>query len=77
LPEHKHIAWSREIAQMITSRRTTKQQLELTIGRLGHVGFVIPWVFHFLSRLRTLLSESDKGKFRAIELTKNASETSN
>ncbi len=49
LPEHKHISWSREIEQMIASRRTTKQQLESTIGRLGHVGFVIPWVFHFLS----------------------------
>jgi hypothetical protein len=68
LPEHKHIAWSREIVQMITSRRTTKQQLESTIGRLGHVGFVIPWVFHFLSRLRLLLSESDKGRFRAIKI---------
>jgi hypothetical protein len=53
---------------MIASRRTTKQQLESTIGRLGHVSFVIPWVFHFLSQLRTLLSDSDKGKFRAIKI---------
>jgi hypothetical protein len=68
LPEHKHIVWSREIAHMIASRRTTKQQLESTIGQLGHVGFVIPWVYHFLSRLQTLLSESDKGKFRTIRI---------
>ncbi len=55
LPEHKHIAWSGEIQPMLHRRRTTKKALESTIRRLGHVGFVIPWVFHFLSRLRTLL----------------------
>jgi hypothetical protein len=68
LPEHKHIAWSRDIAHMISSRRTTKQRLESTIGRLGHVGYVIPWVYHFLSRLRTLLSDSDRGRFRSIKI---------
>ena len=70
LPEHKHIAWSRDIAHMISSRRTTKQRLESTIGRLGHVGYVIPWVYHFLSRLRTLLSDSDRGRFRSIKINK-------
>ncbi len=68
LPEHKHIARAREISQMIASCRTTKQQLESTIGCLGHVGYVIPWVFHFLSRLQTLLSETDKGRFRSIRI---------
>jgi hypothetical protein len=26
------------------------------IWRIGRVGFVIPWVYHFLSQLRTLLA---------------------
>ena len=56
LPNHKYIAWSNEIKQMIRSRRTMKKQLESTIGRLGHIAFIIPWVYHYLSRLRTLLS---------------------
>ncbi len=56
LPEHKHIAWSSKIWTMIADGRTTKKALESTIGQLDHVGFVIPWVFHFLSCLRTLLS---------------------
>ena len=60
LPNHKYIAWSNEIKQMIRSRRTTKKQLESTIGCLGHVGFIIPWVYHYLSRLRTLLSRAGK-----------------
>ncbi len=55
LPEHKHITWSGENQSMLDRRRTTKKALESMIGRLGHVGFVIPWVFHFLSRLKTLL----------------------
>ena len=54
LPKHKHIAWSGEIWTMINSGKSTKKALKSTIRRLGHVGFVIPWVFHFLSRLRTL-----------------------
>ena len=55
LPAHKYIAWSHDIKQMIDSQRTTKKQLESTIGRLGHIGLVIPWVYHFLSRLLSLL----------------------
>ncbi len=58
LPEHKYIAWSCEIQQMIKTWHTTKKQLKLTIGCLGHVGFVVPWVYHFLSRLRSLLAQT-------------------
>jgi hypothetical protein len=47
LPEQKHIAWSSKIWTMIATGRTTKNAFKSTIGRLGHVGFVIPWVFHF------------------------------
>jgi hypothetical protein len=54
---------------MIADSRTTKKALKLTIGRQGHVGFVIPGVFHFLSHLRTLLSQ-DCNK-RAITVDKN------
>ena len=56
LPEHKYIAWSNDLRQMIRSWRMTKKQLESTIRRLGHIGYIIPWVYHYLSRLRTLLS---------------------
>jgi hypothetical protein len=56
LPEHKYIVWLCKIQQMIKTRRTTKKQLESTIRCLGHVRFVVPWVYHFLSRLRSLLT---------------------
>jgi hypothetical protein len=66
LPKHKHIAWSGEIQSMLDRRRTTKKALELTIGRLGHIGFVIPWVFHFLSHLRTLLRRAQNRQTIAL-----------
>jgi hypothetical protein len=56
LTKQKHITWSRKIQTIIADSRTTKKALKSTIGPLGHIGFVIPWVFHFLSCLRTLLS---------------------
>jgi hypothetical protein len=56
LPERKYIRWSADIQEMIHTNKTTKQDLELTIRRIGHVGFVIPWVYHFHSWLRTLLA---------------------
>ncbi len=56
LPEHKYIVWSQEIQQMMKTRWMTKKPLELMIGCMGHVGFIIPWVYHFLSCLRLLLA---------------------
>jgi hypothetical protein len=47
LPEHKHIVWSSKIWTMIADGRMKKKALELTIGKLDHVGFDIPLVFHF------------------------------
>ena len=47
LSKQKHNAWSSVIQTMIATGRMTKKALESTLGQLGHVGFVIPWVFHF------------------------------
>ena len=54
LPDHKFIAWTAAIQKMVTSKCTTSKDLETTIGRMGHMGFVIPWVHHFLSCLCSL-----------------------
>jgi hypothetical protein len=66
LLKHKYITWSREIQQMMKTRQTTKKPLELTIRRMGHVGFVIPWVHHFLSRLRSLLAQAENKRTISI-----------
>ena len=69
LPDHKFIAWTAAIQKMITSKRTTSKDLETTIGRMGHVGFVIPWVYHFLSRLRSLHYRSKNRLFITVNDT--------
>jgi hypothetical protein len=68
LPEHKHIAWLGETQTMIDSGKTTKKALESTIRRLGHVGFVIPWVFHFLSCLQTLSGRAQNRQRIAVNV---------
>ena len=54
LPENKFIAWRESIENMILIGKTTAKELERTIGRLVHVGMVLPKIHHFLSRLRDL-----------------------
>ncbi len=52
---------------MMKTWRTTKKLLELMIGRMEHVGFVIPWVRHFLSRLRSLLAQAQNKRTISID----------
>jgi len=65
LPKHKHIAWSMETQKMICSGKTSQQELESTIGRMGHVGFMIS--YHFLICLRTLLACSRNRRIIKID----------
>jgi hypothetical protein len=54
LPENKFIAWSEAIEKMLKDGTTTAKVLEMNIGRLVHLGLAIPFVHHFMSRLRDL-----------------------
>ena len=48
LPHEKAILWTTEIDELIKSpTRTTSKQLESTIGRLNHVGFILPHARYF------------------------------
>jgi hypothetical protein len=42
LLEHKYIAWSNDIKRLLASLKVGVKDLESTIGRLNHVGFIIP-----------------------------------
>jgi hypothetical protein len=52
LPDNKHIAWSKSIQELLVKDSAKAKELETLIGRLGHLGMVLPFVYHFLSRLR-------------------------
>jgi hypothetical protein len=51
LPGDKFEAWSADIRKIVEMKRATYGELESTIGRLNHVGFIIPLACHFLGRL--------------------------
>jgi hypothetical protein len=55
LPDDKFRNWSSDIRLLLSEPTVTHKQLEITIGRLNHAGFIIPLARHFLSRLRTAL----------------------
>jgi hypothetical protein len=44
LPHNKFIAWTESINEMLSCGTTTAKELESTIGRLGHLGTIIPFV---------------------------------
>jgi len=52
LPYNKYQAWSGSIQEMLVKGSSKAKELETLIGQLGHLGAIIPFVYHFLSRLR-------------------------
>jgi hypothetical protein len=54
LPDNKFIAWIDSIKEILSRSTSTAKELEMMIGRLGHLGAIAPYVYHFLSRLRDL-----------------------
>jgi hypothetical protein len=60
LPHNKFIAWTESINEILSHGTSTAKELETTIGRLGHLGTIIPFVYHFLSRLRDLQWKATK-----------------
>lgn len=51
-PEDKFEAWSSDMQETVKNLRVKHGDLESTLGRLNHVGCVIPLARHFLSLLR-------------------------
>jgi hypothetical protein len=52
LSKEKFDEWSRDISHMISNKSTTGRTITTTVGRLNHVGYIIPTARHFLGRIR-------------------------
>lgn len=52
LPDNKHTVWSGSIQQLLVTGSAKAKELETLISCLGHLGMILPFVYHFLSRLR-------------------------
>ena len=66
LPDNKFIAWTVSIKKILSRGTSTAKELETMIGRLGHLGAIVPFVYHFLSRLRDLQWKATKRRSIAI-----------
>ena len=60
LPSDKAIAWSSDISKILTSNRIAHKDLESTICRLNHIGYILPMGRYFLNRPRHLLQRCEK-----------------
>ncbi|KAL9180713.1 hypothetical protein ACHAXT_011166 [Thalassiosira profunda] len=54
LPNDKARAWTRQIIRTLTMVSITWDDAKTLVGRLNHVGYVIPSARHFLNRIRRL-----------------------
>jgi hypothetical protein len=73
LPDDKFIAWTRDIEDIVKTRRVSREQLESVIGRLNHAAAIMPLTRHFLGRLRALLA-SKKAGYRYLNVRAEALE---
>lgn len=69
LPENKFVSWSESIISIINDGKSTAEDLDTLIGRIVHLGQVLPQVHHFVSRLRELKEKAEKSKRRHIKIT--------
>ena len=58
LPKNKYVAWKVAILEILEAGNTSFIELEPMIGRIVHLGIVLPSIHHFMSRLRGLLRKS-------------------
>ena len=58
LPENKYVAWKVAILEILEAENISFKKLEQMIGRLVHLGIVLPSINHFMSRLRELIRKS-------------------
>ena len=47
LPGNKYLAWSKSIQVILVKGSARAKELETLIGRMGNLGVVIPFVYHF------------------------------
>jgi hypothetical protein len=66
LPDNKHTAWSNSIQELLVAGKAKAKELETLIGCLGHLGMVLPFVYHFLSRLREWHHKSKNKRYPTI-----------
>ena len=60
LPRNKFLAWCNATEKMLSDGKVDADELERNIGRYVNVGMVLPYIHHFLGRLRGLLRRAKR-----------------
>ena len=61
LPADKVLLWIKEIDEILQGKRRVKAKtIESTIGRVNHVGYIMPQGRYFLNKLRRLQQRCEK-----------------
>ena len=68
LPYNKFVAWTKSVQDTISAGYVNSKELESTIGQLNHLSLVVPFVNHFLSRLRELLWKAQRSARRLTKI---------
>jgi len=67
LPENKFVAWSEAIRKMTKDKTSTAKEIKANIGCLVRLGLAIPFVHHFMSRLRDLHTTAKRRHYVKIK----------
>jgi hypothetical protein len=68
LPQHKVKGWIKELRHLRKTGHASEKELDSLIGRLNHVGYVLPAARHFLGRLRQAKFSASKQKGNRTDL---------
>jgi len=68
LPLDKYTSWTSDLTNHISMRTVAVEHLDTTIGRLNHVGIILPPTRHFLSRTRQLVDQCQRRNRRWVRL---------
>ena len=60
LPDDKARAWTRQIINTLSQASISWDEAKTLVGRLNHVGYIIPSARHFLNRIRRLERVADR-----------------
>ena len=66
LPDNKYIAWTNALQELIDLRKTRASELETNLGRMVHVAQILPEIYHFLNRIRSLLKRAKNRRSIAV-----------
>jgi len=60
LPLDKAMEWTMDISDLLTKNTVNLKEMEKLVGRLNHVGHILPIGRYFLNRLRHLMSRCER-----------------